>query len=40
MHMASTNYLPIKGEWINLINVSVHTMDYINIADIDAVVEV
>ena len=36
MHMASTDYLPIKGEWINLINESVHTVDDINIADIDA----
>ena len=39
MHIASTDYPPIKGEWINLINESVHTMDGIDVRDIDTVVE-
>jgi hypothetical protein len=30
----------MKGKWIDLINESVHTMDDIDIGDIDAVVEV
>jgi hypothetical protein len=38
--MASTDNQPMKGKWIDLTNESVHTMDGIDIRDIDAVVEV